>query len=105
MVKTKIPLDAILSLSASKALDFIDNNYLVVLAFAKRDDVFQAWNVVAKKCSFLKIQIVHVEPTEESAVDLQIIKHPSYILYRTGNEDWSVVGTNAFIEKIDALRS
>ena len=96
--------DVSLSLSANQALDYITANYMVILAFAGQEDFDNAWKHVSKKCSLMRIKVVRVEPTEEHALDLQINRYPTYVLYRSGNESWMVLGNTAFTDKIEDMR-
>lgn len=90
-------------LSPSKALDFVTENYAVLLAFASTDDFMKVWNVAATKLALLGIPVVLVEPSEASAVELQLAKHPTYTLYRNGNENWVEIGNVNCIDRLDTM--
>ena len=94
-----------ITVTATQALDYVDVNYAVIVAFATQESFSETWNVVHKKCDLLDIKVVRVEPTEDNAVDLQVSRHPTYILYQYGSESWMVLGNEEFSEKIDAMRS
>ncbi len=89
------------TLSATQALDKASTSSLVLLCFARSEDLVPVVRFLEKYSQTKSIKLVRVEPVVEAAKTLQLARFPTFILYDNGNERFSVVGTDLLVETLE----
>jgi hypothetical protein len=73
----------------------------VLLCFCREEDIAHVRKPLDKLSTAMKI--IRVEPGTDSAVELQLIKFPSFILYADGSEVFNVVGADVLMGRLSTL--
>lgn len=88
--------------SADTALDLAAKGTLLV-CFAREEDLPVVTKVLKRFSRKTPISVVRVEPNDEAAQVLQIIKYPTFLLFQDGNEKGSCVGVDALFDLLESI--
>ncbi len=90
-------------ISADNALDLAASGGTLLVCFARDFDLPTVTKVLKRFARKTPISVVRVEPTEDAAKTLQLIKYPTFLLYQDGNEKGSCVGTDALFDLLESI--
>lgn len=90
---------------AETALATVDSSSRprVLICFAREEDAKLILRVLERYEANLGVDVVRVEPNEDSAVTLQMVKFPTYALYERGTERFIAVGNDELMTSMDQV--
>lgn len=75
----------------------------VLVCFARETDVQLIMRVLERYETTVGVDVFRVEPTEDAAVTLQLVKFPTYALYERGTERFVAVGNEELMQSMDQV--